>query len=132
MNKSSILIFDGDCLFCNWVAFHLAKADKRNRFRFVASTGEAGKRIINEHNLQELVKQTVIVKIGKDIFIKSEAVYQFLKESQTYPMFRFLMRLFPRFLADFFYDLIAKNRKKIIRTECPMPNAEILKKFLND
>lgn len=131
MNKS-VLIFDGDCLFCNWIAYYLAKADKQNRFKFAASTSKVGRHIVNEHNLKDEVNQTVIVKIGNQTFTKSEAVYQFFKESQTYPIFRFLLKLFPRFLADFFYDLIAKNRKKIIRRECPMPDAEIWKKILTD
>ncbi|MDO4782372.1 MAG: DCC1-like thiol-disulfide oxidoreductase family protein [Capnocytophaga felis] len=128
--NNSILIFDGDCIFCNRVAYFLAKADKKDYFRFVSSTSEKGKQIIKENNLQEKVDKTVIVNVEGKFFFKSQAVYYFLKASETFPFFRFLIWIFPTFLADFFYDIIARNRKKIIKSECPIPEPEIRNKFL--
>ncbi len=128
--NSPILIFDGDCLFCNWVAYYLAKADKQDYFKFVASTSEIGKQIIEQNKLENIASQTVIVKIGDDFFLKSEAIYTFLKRSKRYPMIRFLVRLFPRVISDFFYDVIAKRRKNITFQKCSIPEPEIRKKFL--
>ncbi|ATA90226.1 thiol-disulfide oxidoreductase [Capnocytophaga stomatis] len=128
--NNPILIFDGDCIFCNRVAYFLAKTDKKDFFRFVSSTSEKGKQIIKENNLQEMIDKTVIVRVGERFFFKSQAMYYFLKISKTFPFFRFLIWIFPTFLADFFYDIIARNRKKIIKSECPIPEPEIRKKFL--
>lgn len=125
-----VLIFDGDCLFCNWIAYYLAKADTDDKFKFVSSTSEIGKQIITENKLQDVVNKTVIVKVGDVFFTKSKAVKKFLTKSRTYPVLRFLMGLLPTPIADFFYDLIAKNRKKIIRKECPILEPAIRKKFL--
>lgn len=130
MNKNALLIFDGDCLFCNWVAYYLAKADKRDKFKFVASTSEIGKQIIRENKLQEFVNKTVIVKVGEKFYVKSRAVYYFLKESNTYSLLRFLIWITPCFIADFVYDCVAKNRKKLTKKQCPILPPELRKKFL--
>ncbi|MDO4229683.1 MAG: DCC1-like thiol-disulfide oxidoreductase family protein [Capnocytophaga sp.] len=129
MNKN-LLIFDGDCLFCNWIAYYLAKADKRDCFKFVASTSKIGKYIIKENHLENFVNQTVIVKVNEVFYVKSDAVYQFLKESDTYPLLRFLIWITPSFIANFVYDSIAKYRKKLIKKECPILPIEFRRKFL--
>lgn len=112
------------------MAYYLAKADKQDYFKFVASTSEIGKQIIEQNKLENIASQTVIVKIGDDFFLKSEAIYTFLKRSKRYPMIRFLVRLFPRVISDFFYDVIAKRRKNITFQKCSIPEPEIRKKFL--
>lgn len=128
--NDSILIFDGDCMFCNRMAYFLAKADKKDYFKFVSSISEKGKQIIEENNLQEIVDKTVIVRVEEKFYTKSQAVYHFLKISKTFPVFRFLIWIFPTFLTDFFYDIIARNRKEIIKSRCPVPKPEIRRKFL--
>lgn len=129
--NNSFLIFDGDCLFCNRIAYHLAKSDKRDSFKFVSSTSETGQYFIVKYQLQKFVDKTVIVRVGEVFYMKSKAIYMFLKESNMYPLLRFLIWITPTFIADFVYDIIAKHRKKLIKKECPILPSEIRKKFLN-
>lgn len=128
--NNPILIFDGDCIFCNRIAFHLAKTDKRNHFKFASSTSERGIQIIQKNNFQDVVNQSVIVLIGDSYFIKSEAVYHFLKQTKMYPVLRFCIKVTPLFIANLIYDLISKYRKAISTKSCDIPNPEIRHKFL--
>lgn len=127
---SNLLIFDGDCLFCNWIAFHLAKADKRDFFKFVSNTSELGEKIIRDNDLQYIVNQSVIIMVDNRFYTKSTAVYQFLKTAKLYPFLQFLIKITPSFIANYVYDIISKNRKKIIQKECPILPPEIRQKFL--
>lgn len=128
--NNPILIFDGDCIFCNRVAYFLAKADKKDCFRFVASTSKVGKQIIKENDLLQTIDKTIIVRIDEKFFFKSRAVYHFLKESKTFPFFCVAIQILPHFVCDFFYDIVAKNRKSINVKECPILESEIRRKFL--
>ncbi|MFK8283765.1 thiol-disulfide oxidoreductase DCC family protein [Capnocytophaga canis] len=128
--NNALLIFDGDCLFCNWIAYYLAKSDKNDRFKFVSSTSEIGGCFLVKYELQSIVNKTVIVRVGEVFYIKSKAVFMFLKESNAYPLLRFLIRIVPTCIADFVYDIIARHRKKLIKKACPIPPPEIRKKFL--
>lgn len=130
MSKNYI-IFDGDCLFCNQVAIFLAKKDVNHRFLFTSNTSEVGRAILKDFNLLSQIDKTVVVKVGDSCYTKSKAVYHFFKESDTFPLLRFTLKVTPQLLSDFFYDIIAKHRKKIISSKnCPIPDVTIAKKFV--
>lgn len=126
---SNLLIFDGDCLFCNRIALFLAKSDKQNRFKFTPHTSSISQKILKENHLEEVITQTVVVKIDRQFYFKSEAVYHFLKTAQLFPWLRFLIYLTPRVIANVIYDFIARRRKKIVKS-CPTPDTYIREKFV--
>lgn len=41
-----------------------------------------------------------------------------------------VLKIFPQFVKDFLYDLVAKNRKKIVNAHCVLPTPEQWRKFI--
>lgn len=126
------VIYDGECGFCNKTIMFIAKNDKRNIFKFVSSLSEFGKKLLEKYAIKGLEKSTIVlVENEKRIYTKSLAIRKILLKISSYKMIGYLMFLFPKQLSDYAYDLISKNRKRIIKNNiCEIPSPEIQKKFI--
>ena len=93
--KEKFLLYDGDCLFCNRIAYFLSQKDREGRFLYIANTSQKGMDICKQYHLEELTQKTIVVKIGENFYIRS-------------------------FIADFVYGYIAKRRKSLGKY-CPIP-----------
>ncbi len=112
---NKIVIFDGDCAFCNKsVLFILRKNTKKDIF-VVASDSEKGKALIQDKNILHDPKETLIYIEKNRVFSKSNAVLQISKSLKGgYPIL-YIFKIIPRLLRDLVYDFIAKRRKKIVK-----------------
>ena len=119
--KEEFLLYDGDCLFCNRIAYFLSQKDREGRFLYIANTSQQGMGICKQYHLEELTQKTIVVKIGENLYTQSQAVYYFLKECKLFPLLRFLIQITPSLLADFVYGYNATQRKSLGKY-CPIPN----------
>ena len=78
--KEEFLLYDGDCLFCNRIAYFLSPKDREGRFLYIANTSQKGMDICKQYHLEELTQKTIVVKIGENFYIRSQAVYYFLSQ----------------------------------------------------
>lgn len=126
------VIYDGECGFCNKTIMFIAKNDKRNIFKFVSSLSEFGKKLLEKYAIKGLEKSTIVLVENENrIYTKSLAIRKILLKISSYKMIGYLMFLFPKQLSDYAYDLISKNRKRIIKNNiCEIPSPEIQKKFI--
>ena len=75
------------------------------------------------------IYDSVIFYKSSNVFIKSQAVIQIL--SLKYSAFK-VLNIFPNFILDTIYSIIARYRKVIFRQgSCLVPNKDILDKFLD-
>ena len=124
-----ILIYDGDCPFCNKTVLQLAKLDSDDKFCFVSNLSRKGKKILKNYDIDGLTKLTIIIIINDEIYIKSRAILKFLSYTKKYFFVRVLLCITPLFVSDKVYDFISNNRKKIIKNKCEIPNENIIHKF---
>lgn len=130
-SKENYIIFDGECGFCNYSIRKLATLDKDDLFLFISNRSKIGLKLIGELALKELSPQTIIVVIEGEVSLKSKGIFNFL-ESINYN--RFVTQLFkfmPNKFCDFFYDLIAENRYKLMKHTCEVPILSIRNKIIN-
>lgn len=132
MNNRMIVLFDGVCNFCNyWVNF-LLKRDKKNIFLFAALQSESGQKLLRKFNLSTTDFDTFILIDGEIYQTKSDAVISIAKNLSGFPKLVVIGKFLPKFIRDYMYDLIAKNRYKIFgkRESCRIPSLEEKEKFL--
>lgn len=132
IDNKEIIIYDGYCGFCNKTVMFVAKKDKNNRFRFVSSLSNLGESLLSKHNIKGLEVSTIILlDLQKKITIKSTAIRKIVLKIPLYCIVGILMYLSPKFLSNWMYDFISKNRKKILKNDiCEIPNSKIRKKFI--
>lgn len=130
MNK--IILFDGECDFCNyWVNF-VIKYDHNDKFFFASLQSKYGREQTEKFNLSNLATDTFILIENDNYFIKSDAAFIVLKELKHWLKVFIFLKLIPKGIRDYFYDFVAKNRKKIFfkKSYCLLPSDKIRKKFL--
>ena len=131
-NDLNIILFDGVCNFCNfWVDF-IIKRDKDEIFKFASLQSDAGKTIAEKFLINRQDIDSIILIKGENYFIKSEAALEVVKELKSIWKIFYLLKVIPRPLRDFIYDLIAKNRYAIFgkRDTCRVPTEEEKGKFV--
>ena len=109
--KIAIVLYDGDCNFCNkWVSFTKSKLQK-NEISFISFNSIKG---LEEIEKFQIKNQNSVSYIYDDIvFFKSRAVLKICKQLQFPYNLLYFFTIFPAFLLDFFYDIIAKRRFKL-------------------
>jgi predicted DCC family thiol-disulfide oxidoreductase YuxK len=116
---------------CNNSVSFLIKYDKNYIFKFVALQTSAGQSIINQYGLLNEGKSVVLIKDGI-VFYKSDAVIEIAKQIKGWPHIFKYGYLFPKFLRDGIYNLIAKNRYFLFgrKETCAIPSEKDRERFI--
>lgn len=130
--KDKIILFDGVCNLCNGAVTFIIKRDKNNLFKFATLQSEiAEELLIAKLSDKELLDSIVLIENGKQ-YTKSSAALRIAKNlSGAYPLL-YIFMVIPKFLRDWVYSIIAKNRYKWFgkKDACMIPTPELKKKFL--
>jgi len=102
----NIILFDGVCNLCNNTVSFLIKYDKNNIFKFAATQTKAGENIIGQYSILNEGKSVIYIKDGI-VFYKSDAIIEIAKQVNGWPHIFKYGFLFPKFLRDGIYSLIA-------------------------
>lgn len=132
MEIFKIILFDGVCNLCNSSVNFIIDNDKRNVFKFASLQSETGSELMKKHNLTSKDIDSVILIDADRAYIKSDAALRIAAElGGIYKLISYL-RFIPKFIRDFFYDIIAKNRYKWFgkKDTCRIPTPELKSKFL--
>jgi predicted DCC family thiol-disulfide oxidoreductase YuxK len=126
--KKLKILFDGVCNFCNfWVDFIL-KRDRKDKFRFGMLQNFSRQ---DSKAQRDNLETVILVQEGKT-YEKSTAVLRILKEVGGVWKLFYVFILVPKFIRDFIYNIVARNRYKWFgqREACRLPTEEERKKFL--
>ena len=127
-----IIVFDGVCNLCNTSVNFVIKRDKKDVFRFAALQSEIGQKYISEFNINPKETDSIVLIDDGKCFVKSTAALHITKFLPgAYPLlFGFI--IVPKFIRNWVYDYIAKNRYKWYgkKDNCMIPTKEIKGKFL--
>lgn len=127
-----IMLFDGVCnLCCAGVRFFMAR-DREGCIRYCAMQSGTGQDLLRRLDLPLTDFKTFAVLDGKDLYLRSDAVFHLFR---LLPMpWRWLEagRVVPRLIRDWAYDKIATNRYVVTgrRLVCFAPSAEDASRFL--
>lgn len=131
-DKEIIVLFDGVCNLCNGFVNFIIKQDKKAIIKFATLQSEIAKEILKVHQINHLESNSVIVLIDDKIYTKSSAALMILKElGGVWKMF-FAFYIIPKFIRDFFYNIVAKYRYVLFGKKdiCIIPSQEIVDRFI--
>ncbi|MGB1041685.1 MAG: thiol-disulfide oxidoreductase DCC family protein [Flavobacteriales bacterium] len=119
-NKKVLVLFDGECKFCNfWVQF-IKKRKSKSEFVFHPLQSDIGKDSIDSYQIHADIDSIVVIKNDK-AFIKSSAALQVLKSIGGIWNLLLIFWVIPRAIRDWGYDIIAKNRHRFFKsTSCKL------------
>ncbi|MCC6370276.1 MAG: DUF393 domain-containing protein [Bacteroidia bacterium] len=112
LSKQPILLFDGECGFCNRSVQFFLRREKNKKMHFVALESEEGKAIRNYFELDDKIDSIILIK-EHEAHIKSCAALRLtLYMKGLWPLL-IIFIVVPPFIRNFFYDLVAKKRMKL-------------------
>ncbi len=133
LTKQPLLLFDGECGFCNKSLQFFIKHEKNKSMHFAPLTSDVGKEIRTYFEIGEKTDSVILIK-DYSAYIKSCAALRLtLYMKGLWPLMTVFL-IVPPFLRNMVYDLIAKKRMSIAgRVEsCALIPAEDKKRFLNN
>ncbi len=114
----AIILIDGDCTLCNRTMIWFSARNQSKHFIFAKNTGEVA-RILGEPAGGD--NSTVVVWVGSRRLVRSAAVIYLLSKSDgLWPWLGLSLKIIPRVIRDFFYDLVARSRHRLnLPQVCP-------------
>jgi predicted DCC family thiol-disulfide oxidoreductase YuxK len=114
MAERDLLFYDGECGFCHGTARFVRKRDRKGQFEFAPLQGERFNQAVPADQRSRLPDSLVLLTREKGLLTRSTAgLYIFSKLPQPWPLYAGALRLIPRPIRDFAYDLFARFRRRL-------------------
>ncbi|QES90355.1 thiol-disulfide oxidoreductase DCC family protein [Rhizosphaericola mali] len=125
----NIVFFDGVCNLCSGAVQFLLKRDKKEFFKYSSLQSEFARKNLPE-NLTNM--QSIVYQENGQLYTQSTAVLKIMKHLNGIWPILYILILIPKFIRDFIYDYIAKNRYKWFgkKATCMIPNKRYISRFL--
>jgi predicted DCC family thiol-disulfide oxidoreductase YuxK len=119
-----IILFDGECFLCNSFINYVIDNDNSN-FYFLDQRSQKFSFYQKKFKLKNNLNTIYLIE-GNEVYSRSKAIKLILKRCGIlgYVIFLFLQAL-PKFVSDYVYKLISKNRFFIFKKKCAIPNKKI-------
>ena len=127
-----VVLFDGVCNLCNGSVQSIIKRDPSSKFLFASLQSEYGQSQLIKFGLDPAQLHSIIVIQNGKFYERSDAALIIASNlTRPWPLLR-IFRIFPRFIRDWAYDVIAKNRYKMFgkRESCMIPSPEMKARFV--
>lgn len=128
-----IVLFDGVCNLCNSFINKIIALDTNDAFRFASLQSDIGI-AIQEHLQLDASKLDSVILFEPDgkYYHKSTAALRIMKEFGGAWKLMQVFFIFPKFIRDAGYNLVAKYRYKWFgkKDSCMLPTPELKAKFL--
>lgn len=128
----NVVCFDGVCGVCNHYVDFLISLDKHRQINYISLQDERIHPFLIENKINPHDLNTIVFFQDGQPTTKSQAVFNILKTVSFFPFITSFLDLLPVSVADFCYDIVAKNRHLIIkpREHCRIPTPEERDLFL--
>jgi predicted DCC family thiol-disulfide oxidoreductase YuxK len=112
LTRQPILLFDGECGFCNKSLQFFLKHEKSKSMHFAPLQSEVGKEVRNYFEIDKKIDSVILIK-DYSAYIKSCAALRLTLYMKGFWPLMMVFLVVPPFLRNMVYDAMAKRRMKI-------------------
>ena len=127
MNKeSNLILFDGQCKLCNVYCNFIINRDKKCVFTLTPMQSEKGQDLLIKNNYPTQKFESMLYIENNTLYEKSTAFLEIIKHLPYPTKALYLTKYIPKFIRDYIYILIAKNRYKVFGkySVCTLPKVD--------
>ncbi|TSI03235.1 thiol-disulfide oxidoreductase DCC family protein [Lysinibacillus sp. BW-2-10] len=125
-----IVLFDGECNFCNQSVQFIMKRDQLKQFKFGSLQSDAGKRLLEAYNIPKTIDSVVFID-QEQAYVKSAAALKIALHLNGFWKLLYVFIIVPAPLGNIVYDFVAKNRHHLIKNnQCKIPTKQEVDRFL--
>lgn len=127
-----VILFDGVCNLCNFSVKFIIKRDRAAHFKFASLQSFAARQLMVKADVNPEPLSSVILIRQQKIYQRSDAVLEIVKKLDGGWPVLYAAKIIPRFIRDFIYIRIARNRYKLFgeKDTCMIPTSDIQSRFL--
>jgi predicted DCC family thiol-disulfide oxidoreductase YuxK len=127
---SHLVVYDGVCMLCNHMVQYLLKNDQQQLLTF--STFQGLPDVISKNGLQFPLEESISYYRKGRWWQQSSAILMIYKDVFRSWHWSQLAWIFPRFLRDFVYRIVAKNRYRWFgkHAHCVLPTPAQRDRFI--
>ena len=127
-----LILFDGICNLCNGFMVFVSQRDPKSKFTLAWIQSEPGKRILKELNMPTEEYDTIVYLENGIASFKSTAFLKIVRQLKFPWPLLWLGVIIPRFLRNWIYDLVARNRYRVFgkKDRCLLPTGDLKERFL--
>jgi len=135
MEQRKIIFFDGECNLCNSFISYVINRDSNKSLYFCTLQSNLAKTLLNEYDsiILETNFSTIYYYSNNKLYSKSSAILHiFLELSILHKIIAKIALIIPKFIRDFIYTLISKNRYRLFgkKETCRLPTEDEKKQFI--
>lgn len=133
MANAKIVFFDGVCNLCSASVQFLIRHDRKQQLRYASLQSPFANVTLHPFHLKPGALTSIIFLDGDRCYTHSDAVIELTKYLDGGYRLLYIFRFVPRFIRDFFYKIVAKNRYRFFgkKAHCWLPNPELKSLFLD-
>ena len=127
-----LILFDGMCNLCNGFMVFVSQRDPKSKLTLAWIQSEPGKRILKELNMPTEEYDTIVYLENGIASFKSTAFLKIVRQLKFPWPLLWLGVILPRFLRNWIYDLVARNRYRVFgkKDRCLLPTGDLKERFL--
>ena len=109
---ADIILFDGQCVFCDHSVQFILKRDVNEVFQFAALQSEIGQHLLKQYNVDPTVDSIVVIYQDK-VYMQSDAAIVIAQQFKGGWKLLAITKLIPKRLRDKMYAVFANNRYRL-------------------
>ncbi len=127
-----IIFYDGYCGLCNASIKLLLHIDKHKIFRYASLQSAFATNTLQPLGINNTNINTFLFYSNGNIYSRSGAVLLIIKKLNMPYKLLYVFNIFPSFMLDFLYNIVAKNRYRIWgkKNTCIIPNKKYQSFFI--
>ncbi len=128
---TGIILFDGQCVFCDHSVQFILKRDVDEVFRFASLQSDIGQQLLKQYNVDPSMDSIVVIYQDK-VYIQSDAAIVIAQQFKGLWKLLVIVKFLPKWLRNKGYAMIAKNRYRLFgeMETCRIPTKEERSRFL--
>ncbi|MBL3656396.1 thiol-disulfide oxidoreductase DCC family protein [Fulvivirga sediminis] len=132
--EKEIIFFDGVCNLCNGFVNYIIDRDTQKQFVFASLQSEQSKNILQNYDFDpSRLSSVALLQSNGELLVKSDAALKILTKLGGGLKWLSVFYIFPSFMRNLFYDIIARYRYKWFgrKDQCRIPTPELKQRFLD-
>ncbi|WP_277584809.1 thiol-disulfide oxidoreductase DCC family protein [Psychrobacillus antarcticus] len=127
----AIILFDGECNFCDASVHFIIKRDPNGYFQFAAQQSDIGEKLKRQYDIPNNMDSILVID-QHNVYNASDAALHISKHLNRPWSFLHVLKVIPKPIRDVVYKVIAKNRYAWFgkKDSCMIPSPEIRNRFL--
>lgn len=128
----AIVLFDGECHFCNKSVQFIIKRDPEATFSFASLQGPVGRELGETYSFPPSSDSFILIEQGR-MYEESTAALRVAKRLNGLWKLFYVCIIIPKPLRDLVYRFVANNRMKWFGSSdaCPIPTPKMRERMLD-